>query len=163
MTGLWIGLSKIFKLDEIKSRFSDWFPSFKIIDSDGVLEASMIKNKTIAFHIDKNESEFPCVIQIDWFPGKQDEKLIMPVMIELARKFSITLKCNTICDGSGYGDDEAYPGDTIVWKEKRSYLADDYCTMFGDGEGEPVRIEKEIEIDTKQNKQILDRVTNEIK
>ena len=103
------------------------------------------KNPDILFRIEYNASEFSTCIFFDAFPGPQDETVLMPVMMELARRFADAFGCRTICDGSGYGDSQA-PYWGIVWNAGKSFLADDSDTLFLDQEGGAVKIIRELDL-----------------
>ncbi|MEC7120428.1 MAG: hypothetical protein VXW65_11065 [Pseudomonadota bacterium] len=145
MTGLWVGLSVRKNWREIYHVLETWFPTLVItaVDWDSIemeaLKTLCAQNSDVIFFISQNESEFPTVIHFDLFPNPQDEAVIMPTMIELARRFSVVLDCDSICDGSGYGDSDA-PFWSIVWRGGQAFLADNCNTAFADGADHPVKI-----------------------
>jgi len=153
MIGLWVALSLRKTVAEIRAVLEKWFPDLVIADwdlssTDRVEEAlknPLIDIADILFQVEYNKSEFPTAIHIDRFPGSQDEAVIMPTMIELARMFANLFACRTIRDGSDYGDDEA-PYWDIIWDKGKSFLADDCDTEFGDQTGGAVKIVREISL-----------------
>ncbi|MEM7530555.1 MAG: hypothetical protein AAF639_00120 [Chloroflexota bacterium] len=150
MIGLWLGLSVVKTPVEVISTLQAWFPTLKIGDYEVLIESNQ-DWPPIVIWVSENKSEFPTGVSIELFPGPQDEGYEMPVVIELARRFAEAYDCQTICDGSGYGEVEHYPGYAIVWKDGVPYLADDYGSEFADQLGEPVRIIKPIQIDSTRN------------
>lgn len=149
MTGLWVALSVSKSALEIRAVLEKWFPELVIVDwsfeQSTASLGSFPQNPDILFRIEQNASEFPICIQFDAFPGPQAETVIMPVMIELARRFADAFGCRSICDGSGYGDSQA-PYWDIVWDSGKSFLADDGCTLFGDQAGGAVKIIREVDL-----------------
>ena len=109
------------------------------------LKTPAIDSADVLFQVEHKRSEFPTAIQFDRFPGPQDEAVIQPTMIELARMFATAFACRTITDGSGYGDDDS-PYWDIIWDGGRSFLADDCDTEFGDQAGGSVKIVREISL-----------------
>jgi hypothetical protein len=69
-------------------------------------------------------NEFRTVVELVLFPGPQDEPTVAAVTVELARRFAETLGCDTVCDGSHYGDDRS-PFWLVLWRDGQTYLADD--------------------------------------
>lgn len=153
MTGLWVALSLNKSPDDILGALKNWFPHLGI-GFFNKLVAEDLPWPSIVIGVERNESEFPVLVQFYQFPGPQDEQQIMPVMIELASRFADEFKCSTICDGSGHGDDES-PYWSMIWDHGVVYLADDAGTLFGDGEGGPVRIVRELDLDMERYKGIL--------
>lgn len=153
MTGLWIALSVRKTAAEISSLMALWFPNLLISSwdlssteqADKSLKDPKTEHADILFQIYYNKSEFPTGIHLDKYPGPQDEAVIMPVMIELARRFARAYNCRSICDGSGYGDTPS-PYWDIIWDNGKSFLADDCDTEFGDQSGGAVRIIREISL-----------------
>jgi hypothetical protein len=153
MTGLWIAISLRKSAREIREALEKWFPDLVVTDWDlsspkrakDALKNPIIDTADILFRVEKNESEFPTGIHFDKFPGPQDEEVIQPTMIVLARRFGNLFDCRTICDGSDHGDDDS-PYWTIIWEKGKSFLADDCDTEFGDQSGGDVRIVREISL-----------------
>jgi hypothetical protein len=153
MTGFWVALSINKTAVEIRQLLEICFPDLVITVWDlsslergkESLKNPLTETAAILFQVIYNESEFPTTIDFDRFPGPQDEALIMPTQIELARMFAKLCNCRTICAGSGYGDDDS-PYWDIIWDQGRSYLADDCDTEFGDQTGKPVKIVREISL-----------------
>jgi hypothetical protein len=152
MTGLWVALSVKKSPLEIRAALENWFPELTIqvwypelIAQEPEDAHSSLQEAEITIHLDYNESEFPTVIHLDSFPGPQDETVIMPVIVTLARKFSDTFCCRAICDGSGYGDDTS-PFWDIIWDKGKSFLADDCNTLFADQTSGAVKIVREISL-----------------
>jgi hypothetical protein len=151
MSGLWVALAIKKTVAEIRTVLENWFPELVVTDWDTSsvergkesLKNPLTETADILFQVFYNKSEFPTGIHLDRFPGPQDEAVIMPTMIELARLFSTAFTCRTICDGSGYGDDES-PYWDIIWDKGKSYLADDCDTKFGDLTGGVIKIVREI-------------------
>ena len=95
--------------------------------------------------IEFNDSEFP--VLVDFYKLEVDEVNLQSLNIKVAKMLSEKIDCKTICDGSGYGDDDS-PYWSIVWDKGVSYLADDCGTSFGDSEyKKPVNIVKRINIE----------------
>ena len=146
MNSLWVGLSLQVTLDDVRATLESWFPRCRVGEFDRLLDApSGTAWPPIVIGLEANESEFPTRVDFALFPGPQDEAVIMPVMIELARRFSAAFGCRTICDGSGYGDSPS-PYWSIVWDAGTAYLADDVETAFADGEGGEVAIVRELRL-----------------
>jgi hypothetical protein len=150
MTGLWLALSLTKTVSEIHAVVEAWFPKLNVLHWDWSSKAqvdqaiNMVK-ANILFRLEHNQSEFPTLIHFDAFPGLQDEAHLMPTMIELGRKFAETFGCRTICDGSGYGDDQS-PYWAIVWDSGKSFLTDDCGTLFADHEGGRVKTIRELHL-----------------
>jgi hypothetical protein len=153
MTGLWVALSVNRSSEDILAALKNWFSHLEIGVFNKLVEEDL-PWPSIVIDVVRNESEFPVVIQFYQFPGPQDEQQIMPVMTELAGRFSDAFQCRTICDGSGYGDDDS-PYWSVIWDHGVAYLADDGETLFGDGEGGPVRIVRKLDLDREPCRDIL--------
>jgi hypothetical protein len=153
MTGLWVALSVRKTIAEIRAMLEEWFPALAVEDWDlssadraeEALRTEAIGSADILFQVEYNSSEFPTAIHFDRFPGPQDEAVVQPTMIELARMFATAFACRTITDGSGYGDDDS-PYWDIIWDKGRSFLVDDCNTEFRDQTGGSVRIVREISL-----------------
>jgi hypothetical protein len=146
MTGLWVGLASRATLDAVRAALESWFPDCRVGEFDALIEAPPgTPWPPIVVGLHENASEFPILIDLTVFPGPQDEAVVLPVMIELARRFAAAFGCRTICDGSGHGDDRS-PYWSIVWDGDRAYLADDAGTAFADGEGGEVAIVRELRL-----------------
>ena len=156
MTGLWVGLSLPKSPADILKALKTCFSPLEIGFFNTLVEEEL-PWPPIVIDVVPNESEFPVVVEFYQFPGAQDEQQMMPVMIELAGRFSDAFQCRTICDGSGYGDDDS-PYWSIIWDHGVAYLADDGGSLFGDGEGGPVRIVRELDLDREPYKDILHSV-----
>ncbi len=147
MNGQWVGLSLRVTLDDVRAALESWFPCCRVGELDPLLDAPPgTAWPPIVIGLDANESEFPTRVVFTVFPGPEDEAVVMPVTIELARRFSAAFGCRTICDGSGYGDSPS-PYWSIIWDADKAYLADDVNTIFGDGEGGEVAIVRELRLD----------------
>ena len=153
MTGLWVALSLRKTVAEIRAVLENWFPESAVVDWDlssweragAALKDPATATADILFHVENNESAFPTGIHVDRFPGPQDEAVVQPTMIELARLFATTFDCRTMCDGSAHGDDES-PYWTIIWDKGRSYLASDRDTESGDQASRVVQVVREISL-----------------
>jgi hypothetical protein len=151
MTGLWIALSLKKSVDEIRAILAGWFGELLVANWDKSstervaesLNDPMIARADVLFQLETNESDFPTEINIDRFPGPQDEAVLQPVMFELARRFAGAFNCRALCAAGDYGPDEA-PFWAIVWDGDRSFLADASESHFWDPAGGPVRILREI-------------------
>lgn len=147
MTGLWVGLAYRVTLDDVRAVLESWFPRCRVGELDLLIDAPPETEwPPIIIGMRANESEFPTLVDFTLFPGPEDEAVVMPVMIELARRFSAAYGCRTICDGSGYGDSPS-PYWSIIWDAGKAYLADDANTTFADGEGGEVAIVRELRLD----------------
>lgn len=133
---MWIGLSKRIALSKIEDMLSAAFPGRSV----GVFNDFPAGEwPSICATVTENQSDFPLVFEIHTIEYDQGQN------ISLAHLASGHFKCRSICDGSGLGDSET-PYWCIVWDEGQSYLADDCSTVFGDGEGGPVRIVRAIDL-----------------
>ena len=153
MTGLWVALSLRKSVAEVRAVLEQWFPALAIEDWDlsssdrakAALKAPGIGSADILYQVEYNRSEFPTGIHLDKFPGPQDEAVIQPTMIELARMFATAFACRAITDGSGYGEDGS-PYWAIMWDKSISFLADICNTEFMDQTGGLVKIVREISL-----------------
>lgn len=143
---MWVALSVQATFEDVRVKLESWFPVATVGDLDQLVEEPPETPwPPIVINLDSNESEFPICIRFCLFPALREEAAVLPVMIELARRFSSAYGCRTICDGSGYGDSPS-PYWSIIWEAGKSYLANDSSTMFGDGEGGEVAIVREVQI-----------------
>lgn len=90
----------------------------------------------------ENHSEFPLGLDVDVLLDEGGN--MQHWLLGLARALSIDLSCRTICDGTGFGDDES-PYWSVVWDQGVPYLADDLNSIFVDGEGGPIRIVRRLQ------------------
>ena len=88
----------------------------------------------ISVRMTENHSEFPVGLDLDVLLDESGD--MQAWLLGLACRLSIELSCRTICDGTGFGDDES-PYWSVVWEHGVPYLADD---SSAEGEGGPVRI-----------------------
>lgn len=108
--------------------------NFKIIDED---------TKKVFYETIKNDSEFPIIWEFTFFSHFKDD---IKAGLYLAHCFSKVLKCKTITDGSGFGDDNS-PYWDVVFDEGKIFLVDDLETKFsGDGD-KLLKVVKELNID----------------
>ncbi len=142
---MFVGLSARKRSADIRAALGAWFPDVAVGELRELPSAASQPRPPIVFALDHNPREFPLVVTFYDSPGQTDGATATAAMIEVARRFAETYHCRAICDGTGYGDDDS-PCWSIVWDSGRSYLADDCGTIFGDGEGGPVRVVREIAV-----------------
>lgn len=107
-------------------------------DEDPLLAAAA----DITVRMTENHSEFPIGLDVDVLLDEGGN--MQHWLLGLARSLSIELSCRTICDGTGFGDDES-PCWSLVWERGVPYLADDLNSALADGEGGAVRIVRRVE------------------
>ena len=151
-----IGLESSIPKETILSVLRDWFPALSLGESDELIAEGRPWTE-IVIHVMDHPSEFRTKIVFYVFPGSEDDPVFYSIVREVARRFSEHFGCRSICEAVGWGDPEGYPGTAIVWDAGRAFLADDYGTDYGDGEGGPVRIRKPIHVDSGRDRSVLTR------
>lgn len=150
-----IGIEARASKDQIRSVVKDWFPSLCVHDSDELMRLKEGPFRDITINVMDHDCEFRTKVEFYAFPGAADDTTFYPVVREVARMFSEKFGCRSICEAIGYGDPEGYPGTSIVWDGGRAFLADNYGTDYGDGEGGAVRIVRPISVDAEQDRSVL--------
>jgi hypothetical protein len=153
MTGLWVALSLIKPVADIRAVLEAWFPELAVAAWDlssverarEALENPVVRAADVLIQVEHGTGDFPTGIHIDRFPGPHEEAVVQPTMVELARRFACAFDCRTMCDGSGYGDDDA-PCWTIVWDRGTSFLVDDSAPERGVQARGGVRLVREISL-----------------
>jgi hypothetical protein len=142
-----IGLEKKIERNLIQGFLSEVFGNLRIhyfdqgstwkIENDEKLDSN-----SIAFTIFKNNSEFPRRVEI----LRTTEANSMERGIFLAKLFSEKFNCSTITNFS----DPENPDDPyacLIFKNGKSYLGDDMHSVWAEGNGDKVKIVKEIEVE----------------
>lgn len=141
MNGIWVALSSKVTEEQVAAFLAECFP-----DVDSMAEEAAMQHSEewppVVFSLDEIAApDFPCYLSFACFPGPEQDGVA--VGAALAQRLSDALACRTLCDGSGWGDDES-PYWSILWEDARPYLADDAGTDFADGGGGPVRVVREL-------------------
>lgn len=89
-----------------------------------------------------NQSEFPCGLSIMAQLKPQAGREIW--LCGLAKALSDQLEARVCCDGTRVGESGS-PYCSLIWDKGSPYLADDFETMLGDGEGGPLRVIRRLE------------------
>ncbi len=140
---MWVGLSKDVSDNQLETIAQSYFEPESVAVSREFPEDDW---PDVFAHLDKNDSEFPLLLNFYRLSG--DEEQQHRTCIRFARYLSEEIGCRTICDGSGFGDDDS-PYWSIIWDNGVSFLADDGGTTFGDGEPDkPVTVVRKIEVKT---------------
>ena len=139
-----IALSKIISIKELTTSMCSFFATESVFIGD---IADIIENPTNVFiSTVSNESEFPFGLIIYKYPTHISSEKFQSMTILLSYFLANHFNCQTICDGSGFGDDDS-PYWSIIWDDGIAYLADDSDSLFGDGEGGKVKKIKKLDID----------------
>lgn len=148
-----IGIEAKASREQILSVVKGWFPTLSVGESEELIAGG--PRTDIVIEVIDHSSEFRTKVDFFTFPGPDDAATFYPVVREVARMFSERFGCRSTCEAIGYGDPEDYPGTAIVWDAGRAFLADDYGTDYGDGEGGPVRIVRPISVDSEKDRSVL--------
>lgn len=140
-----IGIDRQIKKDIIKGILSDTFKGCKIHYFDQgntweIEDEKQLDDYSICFSLIKNESEFPIMIEIAGTPDKNTLERGQ----YLAKIISDKLNCKTITDYKEPYESLYCPSDSVIFDKGHSYFADDSNTIWADGEGDEVKIVKEI-------------------
>ncbi|MCB0191499.1 MAG: hypothetical protein KDJ65_06100 [Anaerolineae bacterium] len=112
----------------------------------------------IAINYYESPSEFKVVIEVSLLHKQIDEDTLCSIYTELSRLLANQFRCKTLCEGTHYGDNPTYPGYSLIWNNNKAFLADDYgCDFFDEGGG-PVKILREISVDSKTQHGVLQQV-----
>src|SRR5687768_8691790 len=146
-----IGIDFKVERNAIREILSDVFSGVKIhyfdmYDTWEIEDEELLDDSSICFSLTKSESEFPIKLILTRTSEEHTEEREQ----FLAKTISDRLACKTIANYSYPGHPENYPSDSIIFEKGRAYLADDSKTIWGDGEGGPVQIVKEIEFHVPQ-------------
>lgn len=158
-----IGLEVRVSNERVRRLLGQWFPSFSVGEVNELVAADQ-PWPPIVFEVVPLDSEYRSKISLCNFPGPEGPEnadLFYPAVRELARRLAEHFDCRTICEAIGFGDPEGYPGTALVWEGGKPFLADDYGTDFGDGEGGPVRIRRPLELDSEKDAAALAAVLEE--
>lgn len=140
---MWIGFSIVISAKDLENTLRNFLAPKSVAITAELPEGEW---PDILGVIQSNDSEFP--VLIDFYKLEADEEKAQTLCLKMAKFLSVEMGCRTICDGSGYGDDES-PYWSIIWDGGRSYLADDCETTFGDNvKSKPVVIVREIFLQT---------------
>lgn len=131
-----IGLSRQITVSELESVLRARLPASTVRVYAAVEDLSEAASDITVVMVE-NPSEFPVGLDIGVALG--EGRNMQHWLLGLACVLSIGLACRTICDGTGFGDDES-PYWSVIWEWGVPYLADDMNSMLCDGEGGPVRI-----------------------
>ena len=143
MTCSWVGFSRLIEAAAIRTALREWFPRCGVMELAEVLARDEPWPPIVFEWVVGDAPDFPGLLDLHHFPGTDEEAIV--IGLELGRRFAARFGCHTICDGSGLGDDES-PYWSVIWAGEVAHLADDCSTTFGDGEGGPVRVIREIRI-----------------
>ncbi|MBW3524826.1 hypothetical protein [Chryseobacterium sp. NKUCC03_KSP] len=140
-----IGIDRQIKKDVIKGILSETFKGCKIHYFDQgntweIEDEKQLDDDSICFSLIKNESEFPILIEIT----RTSDKNALERGQYLAKIISDQLNCKTITDYKKPYESLYCPSDSVIFDKGHAYFADDGNTMWADGEGEEVKIVKEI-------------------
>ena len=139
-----VGIGKRCDHREVQAALAAYFPSGSVCVYPSIaVFGEYGPEGSINGILTSNPSEFP--ILLDVFPDPLKPRAVYREQLRLARFLSKRLSCRTICDGSEHGDSAA-PYWSIVWDDGVAWLADDCGSMYGDGEGGPVRLVRRLEI-----------------
>jgi hypothetical protein len=143
-----IGIDREIKKEIVLEILSNEFNDYKIYYIDHAITGEKgnedyFKNSSIGFSIIKIECEFPIKVEVYGLPDKNNEEREQ----YLAKVFSDKLSCKTI---TGYQDKKNpdYPYYSIVFFNGLTYLANDYDTVWADGEGGEVKVIEEIKLES---------------
>lgn len=155
-----VGIEAKVSNEVILSVLRGWFPTLSVTDADELISRDRPWTDIVISAMD-HESDFQTKVDFYQFPGPDDESVFYSVAREIARMLSDHFECRSICEAKEHGHEPDYPGTSIVWDEGSAFLADDYGTDYGDGEGGPVRIEKPISIDSEKDSLVLKKVVRD--
>jgi|WetSurMetagenome_2_1015567.scaffolds.fasta_scaffold43660_1 hypothetical protein len=143
-----VAIEKSFEEHELRSALAGLFAGRRVL---AYREA--IANPTpweevadVVFDVGRPRGEFRTLLTLYLFRFTQaDSQRLAPALTgALAR----TLGCRTYCDGTGYGPDSTPYWGLIFMPDGACWLADDSNTDFGDGAGGPVRLVRQLHIET---------------
>ncbi|MGB0678040.1 MAG: hypothetical protein ACPGUV_00080 [Polyangiales bacterium] len=145
MFGIWVGLSRSVTEAAVSELLGRWFPAVVHLTHAAALASTAASWPAIVFSVEMRPEvpDFPARVHFDCFPGPEAHAIA--VGIALAQKFAAALGCDSVTDGSGYGDD-ASPYWSIVWHGGRAYLADDSDSAFADNTSRPLRRVRPLDI-----------------
>ncbi|MCA9315751.1 MAG: hypothetical protein KDB73_09695 [Planctomycetes bacterium] len=146
MGGFYVGIALRLSLEDVKRVLREMFPATTVHESAEFRATFRGQYSGIVFDMYTNESEFPVYLDFATFPGPQDEDVLQPVAIELARRISVALGCRTICEGSLYGDNPHLPCYGVMWDVNRAWLVDEGDFATYDEGGGPVELIRPLEI-----------------
>lgn len=149
-----IGIEARASKKQILSVVKGWFPTISVDEFDELMAEGRPWTDIVIYVMD-HDSEFRTKVDFFTFPGPDDATTFYPAVREVARLFSEHFGCRSICEAIGYGAPEGDPGTAIVWDGGRAFLADDYGTDYGDGEGGSVRIVQPISVDSEKDRSAL--------
>jgi hypothetical protein len=139
-----IGIEKKIEKEEVKAILKDVFRNFDIhyFDrTDQVEIENEIKDNSILFSIFNTESEFPIKIELTGTPESNSSEREQ----FLEKLLSDRLQCRTITSYQGPETPTDYPYASVIFNDGHCYLADDYNTIWADGQGGHVKIVREIQ------------------
>ena len=140
---MWVGISIKAEVNRLNRLTRKYFYPENVLVSEEFPDTEWPE---IFIKLDENDSEFPLLLNLYKFEADEDKR--QNVSIALAKYLSESMNCKTICDGTGFGDDDS-PYWSIVWDNGVAYLADDCGSTFGDGKKDkPVLITRKIEVKT---------------
>lgn len=143
MEYVWIGFEKDININIVMNAIKERFNLLKCYRYDNIEQlADILKElkmnyireyKSIIFYeINKNNSEFPIILEFPWFDDLAEE---VRIDVYIAYYLSRVLKCKTITDGTGLGIDGDIPYQDIIFDNGNAFLVDDMETKFcGDGD-----------------------------
>lgn len=144
MARVWVGLSATISEAEMGRCLRQWFPAVEVHPQSDYRHGRGDVPTAIVYSVAHWPIEdFPTYLSFDFFPGAPDHAVA--IGWSLARRLAAAYTCRTICDGTGFGDDDA-PHWTVVWQDDQAYLASDAGTDFGDGAGGPVRLGRRLDV-----------------